>query len=343
MMDHSSITSDALQDWAAWQRELRSFREVDSLRALRQLLVALAGYGLVLVGMFFLVANGYPYVLVLPLAILGAGFLMRLFVLFHDACHGSLFETKWANTVAGYALGILAFTPYHAWRAEHLRHHTTVADLDRRGVGDVWTMTVDEWRSASRLERALYRVYRHPVGTFLVGPVLNFVVFQRFMTPPGGRMATLSVHVTTLALVAIALVASRAVGLDAYIAVQLPILWIASVVGTWLFYIQHQFPGVYWARHGQWDPVRASLEGASYYALPPVLDWFSGSIGFHHVHHLSPRIPNYRLQACHRQTPALQRVTPLSLRDSLPCMWLDLWDEEEGKLVSFGDARAMRG
>jgi omega-6 fatty acid desaturase (delta-12 desaturase) len=222
-------------------------------------------------------------------------------------------------------------------------HHATVGDLDRRGTGDVYTMTVDEYLAAPRLRRLAYRFYRHPLVTFGLGPPIVFLVIQRFSHKGSGRRQRYSVYLTNLALLIIIAVASMTIGLRAYILVQLPIMLIASIVGVWLFYVQHQFEGVYWARHEAWDPWRAALEGSSYYELPKGLQWFTGNIGLHHIHHVRARIPNYNLQRCYDEVPAMQAVEPLTIRKSLKSPWLDLYDEKQQELVSFGSLRTLAG
>jgi len=264
-----------------------------------------------------------------------AALLVRIFIFFHDCCHNSFFASHRANTVLGYIAGILTFTPFDDWRRTHGVHHASAGDLDRRGVGDVWTLTVNEYRQASGWKRLAYRFFRNPL--FMLGPVsvVLVLVVQRFPSKGAKKKQIYSVLLTNVAILAILGLAGATIGLPAYVMIQLPILLIAWAAGMWLFYIQHQFEGVYWARHEKVDTLLVALNGSSYYRLPPLLQWFTGNIGLHHIHHLRPRIPNYNLQQCYDETPSLQAVTPLSIRRSLKSLWMNLWDEEQQKLVSF--------
>lgn len=324
----------------AWYKETAAYQPPDLRAAIWQLINTFVPYVALWALMIFAVRRGYPYWVVLALGVVAAGFLVRIFIFFHDCCHGSFFASRQANKVLGYITGILTLTPYEEWRHTHAIHHSTVGDLDGRGIGDVWTMTVDEYRAAPWWVRFAYRVFRHPLVTFVIGPPLVFTLVSRFPHHRARRQDWISVHITNLAIVAVLLIAHMTIGLRAFAMIYLPILVVSGAAGVWLFYVQHQYEGVYWARHEQWDPVRASLEGSSFFKLPPVLQWFSGSIGFHHVHHVRARIPNYRLQECHEAFPELRQLKPITLRESLKCMWLDLWDEQNGELISFGTLRA---
>jgi omega-6 fatty acid desaturase (delta-12 desaturase) len=235
----------------------------------------------------------------------------------------------------GYLCGILTFTAFHDWRRSHAGHHITVGDLDRRGTGDITTMTVEEYLASPRLKRLAYRLYRQPLVTFGIGPIYYFLLRNRYPTPGAKRIDFISVVFTNLALAAILVAASLTIGLRTYVLVQLPVLIMGATLGVWLFYNQHQFEGVYWARHDAWDPWRAAMEGASFYQLPKWLHWVTGNIGFHHVHHVRPGIANYRLQQCFEAIPELQAVKPLTLRKSLGSVWFNLYDERRRALVSF--------
>ena len=321
-----------------WYRAIAHYQKPDLRKAIWQLVNTFVPYFGLWALMVWLLRRGTSYWLVLPLIVLAAGFLVRIFIFFHDSCHGSFFASRRANRILGYVSGILAFTPYEYWRRSHAGHHATAGDLDRRGGGDVWTMTVEEYRAAVWWKRVAYRTMRNPVVLFVLGPFFVFIVGQRFWQRGMPRRERNSVIVTNLALLAIAVAASLTIGLRTYLIIQLPAMLIAGSIGLWLFYVQHQFEGVYWKRNERWDPVEAALEGSSYYRLPKVLQWFSGNIGLHHIHHLRARIPNYNLQRCYDEMVPLH-VRPLTLRTSLKSMWLNLYDEERGKLVGF---RALR-
>jgi omega-6 fatty acid desaturase (delta-12 desaturase) len=285
--------------------------------------------------MIRLIREDYPYPLILVLAAMAAMFLVRLFILFHDCVHGSLFPGKGANTFFGHLLGLLAFTPFDDWRFSHLRHHTTYANLDARGFGDIWTMTRTEYQNSSQATQLSYRLYRNPFILIGMGALFSFLLRYRLPARKAKRKERVSVLFTNLLILGIILLAARTIGWQSYLLIQLPVVWIAGALGIWLFYVQHQFKGGYWARRQDWDALRAAMEGSSFYQLPPLLRWFSACIGYHHVHHLNPRIPNYRLQQCCEDLPALRDKPALTLRQSLHGICLKLWDEERQELVGF--------
>jgi acyl-lipid omega-6 desaturase (Delta-12 desaturase) len=281
------------------------------------------------------------YWVTLLLAVPAAGFLVRIFIIQHDCGHGSFFKTRRANDTVGIVCSILTLIPYKFWRKCHAVHHAHHAELEERGIGDVWTMTVTEFRQAPWWLRTAYRVFRHPLFLFGLAPTINFVLLTRL--PLGGQASwqhgeKASIWWTNLALAGWVAAASALIGFVPVVMIYLPVIAFAGSVGTWLFYVQHQFDHTYWEHTPQWDYTLAALRGSSYYKLPRVLQWFTGNIGFHHLHHLSPRIPNYHLQRCHEQNPALQRVVQLTLKNSLRTAWLALWDEEQRLLVSFREA-----
>ncbi len=281
----------------------------------------------------------YFYLLALALAVPAAGFLVRIFILQHDCGHGSFFRSKTANDTLGRALSILTLTPYDRWRKNHAIHHATSGDLDRRGCGDVHMLTVREYCALSGLGRWQYRLHRHPLVLFGIGPFLYFVIFQRFTFYDGGltRRERRAIYWTNLALVAAGAFMSWIVGFKVLLMIHLPILMLAASAGSWLFYVQHHFEDTYWRRHDRWNYFDAGLAGSSYYKLPGWLRWLTADIGLHHVHHLDSRIPNYRLQECFDENPALQRVVQLGLRDSLACASLRLWDEETSEMVGLAE------
>jgi len=300
-----------------------------------QLLNTFAPYLALWVLMVFAVRQGYPYWITLVLTAGATGFLIRIFIFFHDCCHGSFFASDRANRILGTVAGILTLTSYDDWRRAHAGHHATAGDLDRRGIGDVWTMTVEEYLAAPALKRLAYRCLRHPVVMFGLVPAGLSLICHRFPHSGAGRRERRSVLVTNAAIAAILAVSSLTIGVGTFLAIQLPITIMAGTLGVWMFYVQHQFEGVYWARHQDWDPMRAALEGSSYYRLPPVLRWLTGNIGLHHIHHARPGIPNYNLQQCHDAIQPVQAVEPLTIRGSLRSLRMNLWDEREGRLVSF--------
>lgn len=318
-----------------WNGQLARYAHAVASKSWRQLFDTLVPYCGALALMYYTIRQGYSYWLTLALSVLAAGVLVRVFILFHDCCHGSFFKSRKAHTVLGYVTGVLTFTPYEDWRYAHNIHHATAGDLDRRGFGDIWTITKAEYLAMSRLKRLGYRIYRHPFILFGPGSALLFLLFQRFTTRGGGKKERRSVLITNLALLAIAAAASATIGLRAYLLIQTPVILIAGMLGLWLFYLQHQYERVYWARHEDWDVWRVALEGSSYLKLPRVLQWFSGNIGLHHIHHARPTIPNYNLQQCYDEIPTFQTVKPLTLRCSFKTLRLALYDEEQRRLIGF--------
>ena len=304
-------------------------------RSYWQLANSVIPYLLLLTLMLFAELKGYSYAVTLALAVIAAVFYVRIFIIFHDCVHGAFIDSPRWNRNIGYLCGIITFTAFSDWRRTHTGHHIRAGDLDRRGMGDIWTMTVEEYRAASRMQRLGYRLYRHPAVLFGLGPAIYFLLLNRWPSKGANKRDVMSVVYTNLAVIAIVVVASLTVGFKTYMLVQLPIILLAGGAGIWLFYVQHQFQGVYWAHSEEWDPVRVAMEGASFYRLPKILQWATGNIGFHNLHHVRPAIPNYRLQACQEAIPALQAVKPMSLRDSLHCARLNLYDEERHELVSF--------
>ncbi|MDD5276188.1 MAG: fatty acid desaturase [Methylovulum sp.] len=285
--------------------------------------------------MIYFVSQGYPYWLTLLLAVPAGGLLVRIFIFFHDCTHGAFFPSRKANRILGYITGILVFTPFEDWQRTHVIHHSASGDLDRRGTGDVWTLTVEEYLAASRFKRLIYRLFRNPLVLFSIVPLFLFLLVNRFSSQGAGKRERRSVIVTNASLATLIIAMSLAFGWQNYLLVQLPVLWIAATTGMWMFYVQHQYEGVYWTRHESWDLTRSGLEGSSYYKLPKVLQWLVGNIGLHHIHHVRANIPNYNLQRCYNEVPALQAVIPLTIRKSFKSLWLNLWDEQRQKLVSF--------
>jgi omega-6 fatty acid desaturase (delta-12 desaturase) len=267
--------------------------------------------------------------------VVAAGLLVRVFIFFHDCCHGSFFASRRANRIFAYVTGVLTFTPFEAWWQPHARHHATAGNLDKRGKGDIWTLTVEEYEAATPRVRFAYRLFRNPLILFALGPVVLFILGYRIPGKGATQEARRSVLLTNLALLAILGISSVTIGLHTYLLIQLPVMALTGAMGIWLFYVQHQFEDVYWSRNESWDPFRAALQGSSYYKLPRVLQWFSGNIGLHHVHHLRPRIPNYNLQACHDAIPALQEVPTITLGASVKLVFLTLWDESSQTLLGF--------
>jgi omega-6 fatty acid desaturase (delta-12 desaturase) len=260
--------------------------------------------------------------------------MIRTFIIFHDCGHGSFLKSQKANDFFGNVTGVLTFTPYQQWKHDHAIHHATSGDLDRRGVGDVYTMTVDEYLSSPWWKRAGYRIMRNPIAMFVFGSVIMFAFVQRIPTAKGRRERA-NVWWTNLALVLIVAFLIWAFGWKNYLIVQLLVLVFGASSGIWLFYVQHNFDGVYWERHSKWDYFKASMQGSSFYKLPAVLQWFTGNIGYHHIHHLGAKIPNYNLAKAYKENPVFH-IKPITIGSSLKSLFLRLYDEQEHKLVGWG-------
>lgn len=321
---------------SSWKEKIAPYQQPDLKRSIWQLANTLIPYFALWYAAY--VTLSYSYWATIGISALAALFLVRTFIIAHDCGHGSFFRSNRANAFWGSITSILAFLPYHAWRHEHALHHAKSGDLDHRGTGDIKLLTVEEYRAASPRDRFLYRLYRHPAIMLGLGPYYIFLISYRFWTKSAGRRTKLSVLRNNLALLAIFALAHFTIGLKAFTLVQLPIITVAGIAGLWMFYIQHQFEGVQWERHEEWTYLDQALHGSSYYALPKVLQWFTGNIGFHHVHHLGAKIPNYCLEKCHNEVAFLRNTKPIMFFQSLRFVRLRLWDEEKGKLVTFAEA-----
>ncbi len=323
-----------------WKEIVAKYQVPSTWRALWQIANTLIPYA----GLWYLmyVCREISWWLVVPLAILAGGFLVRAFIIFHDCCHGSFFKSNVANDVVGFLTGLLTFTPYFHWRWEHNIHHSSAGDLDRRGTGDVWTMTVQEYLEASRWKKFAYRLARNPIVLFIIAPLVLFMFIQRVPALKASKRERHSVYAMDAALLAMMLAFISFFGVWDYLIIQLIIIMVAGGAGVWMFYVQHQFEDVYWERGDNWSYTAAALQGSSFYKLPRILQWFTGNIGFHHIHHLSPRIPNYHLEKCHRADPLFQQVKPITLLGSLKTIGYRLWDEKSKRLVGFRHLKLVR-
>ena len=325
---------------AEWRAAVAPHLDVDPRRAIFQLVTTLGLAVLALVTTYQ--AIGWSVWLAAALVLPAAGLLVRTFIIMHDCAHGSFLPWRRANDAVGFVTGALTFTPYGQWRREHAIHHAGSGDLDRRGHGDIWTMTVREYLAHTPSARLRYRLVRHPASLLLVGPAY-LMVGQRFRprSKATGTPQLVSVWATNAALVLGSALVVWAWGWAALLVYYLAV-YFAGMAGIWLFYVQHQFEDAYWESHGEWDYATAALRGSTYLRLPKLLQWFTGSIGLHHVHHLAPKIPNYRLQQCHDANPALMgRVPVITMRDGMAAMRLALWDEAQHRLVRFADIKHL--
>jgi omega-6 fatty acid desaturase (delta-12 desaturase) len=281
----------------------------------------------------------YSYWITLLLSVVASAFLIRIFIIFHDCGHGSFFKSPKVSNAVGIISGILAFTPYHMWHHHHKIHHATSANLDKRGIGDVWTMTKEEFISAPAKTKRFYRIFRNPFIMFIIGPL--YVIFFQNRVPKKNmtKQEKKSVYITDAAIVLIAVAMSLIFGLKNYLMIQLPVIFLAHSVGIWLFLIQHNFEDVEWERTDNWDYKTAALEGSSFLKLPAIFQWFTGNIGYHHVHHLSPRIPNYNLERCHNENEMFRDIKPIYFLSTFRFLKLQLWDEKNQKMISFSALR----
>ena len=323
-------------------RALARYRRPDVKRSVWQLVDTTVPLSAVYLAMLYFA--GRAYWLTLLLAVPAAGLLVRLFIIQHDCGHGAFFRSARVSNALGFLIGVLTLTPYDYWRKVHAIHHATSGNLERRGFGDIDTLTVREYATRDWWPRLRYRLYRNPLVLFVVGPAFQFIIKHRLPTlvPRSWKRERRSILLTNVALAAAVTAMALVVGLKSFLMVQLPITILASSLGVWLFYIQHQFRETYWAHEAEWDYVAAGMRGSSYCALPPVLQWLTGNIGIHHIHHLDSRIPNYRLQQCLDENPELQQVTRLTIAYGLKCIFLKLWDEERSALVGYGSVRRLR-
>jgi len=315
----------------SWQKIVASYTKPDMRKSIWQIINTLIPF----FALFYIAMRSVDVSLwlTLPIAILTAGFMVRAFIIFHDCGHGSFFKSQRANDLLGIITGIIAFTPYYCWKHEHAIHHATSGDLDRRGVGDVYTMTVQEYLAAPWWKKIGYRVMRNPFALLLIGPLLMFVIAER-LPPAKGKREIASVWWTNLALAVIVTLMILTFGWRNYLIVQLLVLFFGTTAGVWLFYVQHNYEGVYWERHPQWNYFKASMQGSSFYKLPAILQWFSGNIGFHHIHHLGSMIPNYNLPRAYTENPIFH-VKPMTILSSLKCLKWRVYDEANHRLAGW--------
>ena len=330
-------------DARAWTQILMRYREPNGARSLLELGITFGPLVLLWALMWAFYYLGFWW-LSLLLAVPAAGFLVRLFMIQHDCGHGAFFRHRLANDWIGRALGVLTLTPYDFWRRTHAIHHATSGNLERRGIGDVDTLTVREYLALPRWRRLMYRFYRHPAVMFGLGPAYLFILRQRlpFGLMRNGWQPWVSTMGTNLAIAIIVATLMWLIGIGPFLLVHGPIMLLAAAMGVWLFYVQHQFERTVWADDDQWDLHEAALHGSSHYVLPGILRWFTANIGVHHVHHLCSRIPYYRLPRVLREHPELHDIGLLTLWQSIKCVRLVLWDESRKKLISFREMRGMQ-
>jgi omega-6 fatty acid desaturase (delta-12 desaturase) len=321
-----------------WRGALAPYARPHLGRSLLDLGTSIVPYLALLVLIYL--ALDVSYLIVLALSLPTAGFLLRTYIVFHDCAHGSFLRTKRANAYLGMVLGLLVYSPFRSWRHQHAVHHATAGDLDRRGVGDVPTLTVAEYAVLPWHRRLGYRSFRNPLVMFGLGPIFALVVQPRLVSRSARPRIRRSVMGTNVVLAVAVAAVCWLIGWQEYLLVQWPAALLAGTAGIWLFYVQHQFEDTYWQSSEGWSYADAALRGSSYLKLPKVLQFFTGNIGLHHVHHLSARVPNYNLQRAHDDNPIFHGVPTISLWDGLRAVRLKLWDPRRGRLVTFAEARA---
>ena len=324
---------------ARWRDAVARYEQPDVWLSTLDVVTSLVAYLALWVAMYLLLQ--VSYLLALALAVPASGFLLRTYIVFHDCTHGSFLPSKRANIWLGTAFGLFVYSPFIAWKHEHAIHHATSSDLDRRGIGDVDMLTVSEYMNGSLAKRLGYRLVRNPIVMLGLGPLWALAIQPRFSQGSGRWRDRRSVLLTDLVLALLVGVLVWGIGWRDYLLLQVPTMMLAGAAGVFLFYVQHQFEDAYWARRDGWSYLDAALRGASHLKLPRILQFFSGNIGLHHVHHLSARIPNYRLQRAHDENELFHAVPTISLWDGIRALRLKLWDEDSARLVTFAQARAL--
>ena len=327
-----------------WSSRLNEFKKSDNPRAVFEIAVTVIPLALLWFGMWKALQAGSltGYLAYVVQLLLAAGMIIRLFILQHDCGHGSLFSSKKTNDRVGRVLGVFTYTPYSYWRYLHAVHHSTNGDLDRRGLGDIDTYTVSEYNELSTLKKLQYRIYRNPFVMFVIGPFYMFILRHRLpICLMHDRTAWISAMTTNVAILVVALALISVVGLKTFLLIQIPVVTLGAAIGVWLFYVQHQYESTYWDKKPEWNHENAALQGSSYYDLPQPFMWITGNIGIHHVHHLSSRIPFYKLPKVLKTHPELKEIGRLKFVESLKCIHLALWDDAARQLISFKDARQL--
>jgi omega-6 fatty acid desaturase (delta-12 desaturase) len=313
------------------------FEKTDTKASVRQIINTVGPLLVLWYGAYLCLSISYWLTLLIVIA--ASGFMVRTFILFHDCCHQSFFKSRVANDILGTITGVLTLVPYQQWKHSHSVHHATSSNLDKRGTGDMWLLTVDEYAASPLSRRIAYRIYRHPLMMLGLGPIAVFLFQYRFNRKGARPKERRNTHITNISIVALYGMLCWAVGWQAFVLIQGPIFFLSGLLGIWLFYVQHQFEDSYFESEDEWSFVQAAVDGSSYYKLPKVLQWITGNIGFHHVHHLSPKVPNYNLEKAHKATPPLQKATTITIGTSLKALRYRLWSEKRKSFVGFKEVK----
>lgn len=318
-----------------WNANLKTYATPSYTKAINQIINTVLPYFGLLALTLYSFNQGLPVVLTGFLALTSAFFMVRIFIMFHDCTHGSFTESKKVNTILGFIFGVITFTPFESWKKEHGIHHGAVGNLDKRGTGDIWTLTIEEYKSKKWYIKGLYRLFRNPLFLFGVAPFFLFLVLNRIPSKSSSKKELTSYMMTNLGVVVLGVVFSLLFGFKTYAIMQFIVLFMASTIGVWLFYVQHQFEEVYWEDGDDWNSVDAALQGSTFYKLPVLFEWLSGYIGYHHIHHLNSKIPNYNLKQCYQEHQELKNVKTINFRESIPLAFLQIYDKKNKRLISF--------
>lgn len=324
-----------------WQALLKPYAKADHLMVVWQIVNTLVPYLMLMLGIMYAGSQGVSILVLFVPTVIAGGLLVRIFIFFHDCTHGSFTSSKKWNEILGNFFGFFVFTPFIQWKVEHSLHHSTVGNLDERGLGDIWTLTIEEYEAKGFWMKVWYRLFRHPAFLFTVAPVFKFVVIQRIPRNYSGTKERWNYRKLNIALAIYGAAMVYLFGWQTFLLYQLLMIGIAASSGLWLFYVQHQFEDVYWAEEADWDLTEAALLGSTYYKLPAVIEWFTGYIGYHHIHHLNARIPNYHLKKCYKNIPELVAGKTVNIRQSLHLSFLSLYDRNREKLISFSQYRRL--
>ena len=331
----SAIISNTTTDNRLWEKVIRKYNKPDVKKSIWQIVNSLIPYAFMWYLMYL--SLQFSYAVTLLLALIASGFLIRIFIIFHDCGHGSFFKSAKANNAVGMIAGFLTFTPYQMWHHHHRIHHASAVNLDKRGIGDVWTMTKEEYLNSVKPAQRYYRFFRNPFVMFIIGPL--FVIFfqNRVTRKRMNREDRIHVYITNVAILLMSAGLIMLMGWKAFLMIQLPVIFFSHSIGIWLFLIQHNFEDINWERNDNWDYKTAAFRGCSFLRFPAVFQWFTGNIGFHHVHHLSPRIPNYHLARCHYENDIFRDIKPIRFLSTFSFLKLHLWDEENQRMIGFSD------
>ncbi|MGG1483082.1 fatty acid desaturase [Peribacillus castrilensis] len=328
-----------LQNMKSLRKQIAPFEQSTTKQSIWQIINTLGPF--IILWYLAYISLSVSYWLALIPAVFAAGFLTRIFIIFHDCTHHSFFKDRRANRIVGTIMGVLTLFPFDQWGHEHSVHHATSGNLDKRGTGDIWTLTVDEYLAAPFKLRFAYRFYRNPLVMFGLGPIYVFLLKNRFNRKGARKKEKNNTYLTNVLIVVFAALLCLAVGWQSFLLVQGSIFMISGSIGIWLFYVQHTFEDSYFEENEEWEYVLAAVEGSSFYKLPKLMQFLTGNIGYHHVHHLSPRVPNYKLEMAHNNTQPLENVPTITLATSLRSLRFRLWDEESKNFVSFKDIKYL--